>query len=157
MANPCVRPYLRFYAEDCGKHVSEARHGARWAQEVNANFAGPMARLECGGSFIDFYVHEVALANIDSYGTYAPVMPTRWFERSGRLFARAHRLQTNSARTAYIINASECMDIPLSAFFASSVELQNSHRAYGLPPPSKIEGMGFFDCYPINLEYYLEY
>lgn len=140
MANPCVRPHLRFYAEDCGKHVSEARHATRWTREVNANFAGPMARLECGGSFIDFYVHEVALANIDTYGTYAPVMPTRWFERTGQLFARAHRLQVNPRRTAYIIDASDCVDIPLSAFFASFAELQYSHHAYGLPPPSKIDG-----------------
>ncbi|KAG8978953.1 hypothetical protein FRB90_008233, partial [Tulasnella sp. 427] len=139
MANPCVRPHLRFYAEDCGKHVSEARHGSRWAREVNANLAGPMARLECGGSFIDFYVHEIALANVDSYGTYAPVLPTRWFERSGKLFARTHRVQVNSTRTAFIIDASHCADIPLSAFFASLVELKGSHRAYGLPSPTEIE------------------
>lgn len=75
-----TRAQLCLYAEDAGNALSEARHGKQWKNEVPADLAGPMARTSTGK---DFFVHEIAMANVDDRGTVAPVMVTRWYEIRG--------------------------------------------------------------------------
>ncbi|KAH9017678.1 hypothetical protein EDB85DRAFT_2076060 [Lactarius pseudohatsudake] len=43
MANPRVRPHLRFYPEDAGRHVSEYWHARHWVQDANPMHVTPMA------------------------------------------------------------------------------------------------------------------
>lgn len=151
MSNPLVRSHLKFYAEDAGKKVSEARHGTRWSSEVSASLAGPMARLEMDGAHLDLYVHEAAIANIDELGTLGPVMPTRWFERDGKIVAKAHSLRLNETHTAFIIDSGTCFDIPVTSFIASFVELSVTHRFYGLPSPRAIDGTRVLSAQVQNL------
>ncbi|KAI0054859.1 hypothetical protein BV25DRAFT_1766987, partial [Artomyces pyxidatus] len=142
LANPMVRRHMRFLAEDSGVKLEEARQAQRWLSEVDGNLAGPMARTKHGK---DFFVYEPALANIDCLGTTAPVMPTRWFTREGRIFARVHRLRLTKEGDSYVIDGrtSECCDIPLEAFVLSVIELNEPElqRRYRLPAPSNIKGI----------------
>ncbi|KZT68815.1 hypothetical protein DAEQUDRAFT_788403 [Daedalea quercina L-15889] len=77
--NPFVRPFIFTYAEDEGEKLSEARHARKWLREVDPNAGGPMARTEQG---TDYFVNEVAMANLDNLGVlydddpYAPL--NRW-------------------------------------------------------------------------------
>lgn len=66
-----TRADLHLYHKDNGSKLCEAWHGGRWRDEVNPVLAGPMARSETGK---DYFVNEVAMANIDAQGTIAPVM-----------------------------------------------------------------------------------
>jgi hypothetical protein len=96
------------------------------------------------GNGKDYYVEEAALANIDSDGTIAPVIPMRWFTRCSVLWAVAHRLRVTPGCDAYVIDAGPggCFELPLTAFFLTAVDLNDAETQarYNLPP-LKIAGM----------------
>ncbi|KAI0363137.1 hypothetical protein BV20DRAFT_958926, partial [Pilatotrama ljubarskyi] len=73
MANPRVRPYLRFYPEDAGSHMKEGWHAARWLRELSPEIATPMIRI----GEQDFYVNEPAKLHDGRV-----VIPRRWFTRA---------------------------------------------------------------------------
>lgn len=102
-----------------------------------------MARAENGK---DYYVEEAALANIDSDGTPATVMPMRWFMRDRVLWAVVHRLRYTSAHDAYVIDGTRagCLELPLTAFFLNSEDLDDPdcQQRYNLPP-LKMTGIRF--------------
>ncbi|KDQ53774.1 hypothetical protein JAAARDRAFT_209796 [Jaapia argillacea MUCL 33604] len=114
IANPLVRPHLHFFAEDVGEQ------GRR-----------------------DYYVEEPALANIDDLGTYAAVMPFRWFMRGKKLWAQVHRLRKHPSDDSLVVDVrlGKHEELPLSAFFASFEELKADHRYYGLPDPTNVAGI----------------
>ncbi|KAJ7239146.1 hypothetical protein C8J57DRAFT_1086540 [Mycena rebaudengoi] len=140
-ANPLIRPHLHLYPEDTGEHLEEARQAAKWKDEVDANIAGPMARDVDGK---DYYVEEPCLAHLNNGGV-GPVLPIRWFMRGETLIAIVHLLHITPQRDAFIIDgtASGCIELPLSAFFLSVVDLQDPacQARYGLPSPHKIAGI----------------
>lgn len=142
MSNPLVRSHLHFYPEESSEH-SDARHGHRWRYEVDPNTASPMARASDGQ---DYFVHEPALANVDQFGTVAPVWIERWFQKGGRLFARVHRLSTDPSQSHLIIEEG-AFDIALSSFVMSFPTLQVVHARYGLPAPTTVTGkaLAIFD------------
>jgi hypothetical protein len=70
MANPRVRPHLRFYLEDTGKHVSEYWHACHWHQDANPMQLMPVAVI---GSQ-QFWTFEPCVLK-----TGAIVMPSCWF------------------------------------------------------------------------------
>ncbi|KAH9007410.1 hypothetical protein EDB83DRAFT_2236503, partial [Lactarius deliciosus] len=49
MANPRVRPYLRFYPEDAGKTVNEYWHAAHWHEVADSSLVTPMAVIRDAG------------------------------------------------------------------------------------------------------------
>ncbi|KAI0260095.1 hypothetical protein BC834DRAFT_973700 [Gloeopeniophorella convolvens] len=102
--------------------------------EVDPNTASPMARASDGQ---DYFVHEPALANVDQFGTVAPVWIERWFQKGGRLFARIHRLSTDPSQSHLIIEEG-AFDIALSSFVMSFPTLQVVHARYGLPAPTTV-------------------
>ncbi|KAH9851930.1 hypothetical protein C2E23DRAFT_780036 [Lenzites betulinus] len=141
-ANPVTRARLHLYAEDAGNVLREARHGRRWGVEVDPNLAGPMARSATGK---DYYVHEIALANIDEHGTIAPVVIARWFQRGGNLIAKAHPLRTTADRAQFVVDArsSENLEVPLTSFLLNVEDLSSAQvqAKWGLPPPDKVQGV----------------
>lgn len=139
VANPNVRKHLRFYPEDSYPRLAEARQAERWLHEVDPLYAGVMARQESSGQ--DFHVYEPALANVDALGTLAPVIPVRFFLRNDRMVVKAHLLCVTDDKSAYVIDGSACMDIPLENFLLSFPRLMESHGRYGLPSPMNITGM----------------
>ncbi|KAI0265464.1 hypothetical protein BC834DRAFT_989217, partial [Gloeopeniophorella convolvens] len=147
VANPYVRPHLRFYPEDAPREFSEGRHGDRWLHEVDANLCAPMARAPDGQ---DYFVNEPALANLGLDGDpVAPVWITRWFEREDKLYAKAHPLTVDHANNSLIIEATTTLEVPLSAFFLSLPKLAVVHAEYGLPPPDHISGES--PCIPVAI------
>jgi len=52
MANPLVRKYMHFFAEDTGGKLKEAWQVNRWKNDVNAEICGPMVCHE-GKDFSD--------------------------------------------------------------------------------------------------------
>ncbi|KAH9925773.1 uncharacterized protein B0H18DRAFT_1085196 [Fomitopsis serialis] len=133
--NPLVRPFVFTYAEDTRDTLSEARQAAKWLWEVDPNASGPMARSEQGK---DYFVNEISMANLDSFGRIGPVMIRRWFMRKEELFARVNPLLIDmDERTA------AAFDLPLGAFFLNAIDLQNTtvQRQYGLPSTANIAGV----------------
>ena len=138
-----VRPFIFTYAEDAGAALSEARHAAKWLCEVDAQAGGPMARSEQGK---DYFVNEIAMANIDTLGRIAPVMIRRWFSRKDELFAKVSSLLIDDTRTSFLVDErpTGTFDLPLSAFFLDALDLQNDtvRQQYGLPSLANIAGTG---------------
>lgn len=144
MANPTIREQLYFYPEDSGSYLAEARQAQRWLSEVDPIFAAVMARAPDGQ---DYFVDEPVLANIDSFGTLAAVLPVRFYTRRGLMYAKVHRLTPNMAGDAFIIHVggdADCFELPLSAFFMSYPRFKQSHQHYGLPTPDVIAGLSVF-------------
>ncbi|KII95863.1 hypothetical protein PLICRDRAFT_98567, partial [Plicaturopsis crispa FD-325 SS-3] len=140
-ANPQVRPHISVYAEHSGPKMGEARQAERWRDEVDGLLAGPMARDSSGR---DYFVNEICFANIDSLGTATAVLPVRWYEKDGALWAQVHRVLLTSDGDAFVIDARDGghMDLPLTAFFLSVVELLDpvTQRRYGIPSPNNLRG-----------------
>lgn len=136
MANPYVRPHLRFLPIDTTSHAS-AFHGEKWRLEVDGNIASPMIRAPDGQ---DYFVDEPVLANVDSLGSVGPVWPTRFYIRDDVTFARVHLLRADYERSGYIIDGDHCMEMPVSAFILSYPRFAALHSYYNLPPPNSILG-----------------
>lgn len=130
-----MRPHIQTYAEDAQGYVEQTYQARRWLVEVDANFAGPMVRAVDGQ---DYYVHEPALATLSNH--VEPVLPIRWFTRNGEYWAKAHRLIPNANSSAFSINGSSCLEIPLSEFKISMKRLEVSYNYHELPPPHRLEG-----------------
>ncbi|KAK7001189.1 hypothetical protein R3P38DRAFT_3327244 [Favolaschia claudopus] len=116
MSNPKVRPHLRFYPEDSGKVLGEARQCKRWLEELPAEKTTPMARF--GNQ--DYCIHEPAMLRD---GTVC--MPFRWFTRSSILFAKFVEQETEVSEHEFMKN------LP---------HLRTDFHLYGWPDPSKIHG-----------------
>jgi hypothetical protein len=88
MANPKVRPHLKFYPEDSKGHLSEARQGRRWLHEADDDQITPMARL----GRQDYYIHEPAMLRDGLF-----CVPVRWFTVGEVLFAKCWKMEAVSS------------------------------------------------------------
>ncbi|KAG8697268.1 hypothetical protein FRC09_007972 [Ceratobasidium sp. 395] len=144
MANPIVRKELVFYPQDGGNMMSQAANGHRWTREVDASLAAPMVRKELPlGGHQDFFVYEPLLASLpasedDPTLVAQPLLPICFFERSGKLLARAHPLACSDA--GYAINADTHIEVPVPSFLLSLPEFRLRHESYNLPAPDQILG-----------------
>ncbi|KAG8695014.1 hypothetical protein FRC09_009442, partial [Ceratobasidium sp. 395] len=145
MANPIVRKELVFYPQDGGNTMSQAANGQRWTKEVDASLAAPMVRKELPlGGHQDFFVYEPLLASLpasedDPTLVAQPLLPIRFFERSGELLAQAHPLACSDA--GYAIDADTHIEVPVSSFLLSLPEFRLRHASYNLPAPDQILGV----------------
>ncbi|KAI0716145.1 hypothetical protein C8T65DRAFT_572363 [Cerioporus squamosus] len=155
-ANPIVRRHLATYAQDPGNFLHDTRQARKWREEVDPNLAGPMARAADGK---DYFVQELALAEVPAAGGTIPIMILRWYEKDGKLIARAHPVRLTPTRDAFVVDGrpDKIVDIPLDCFRMSVEELHSKEvqRVYELPPPSSICGIirtsdiGIpLDCWP---------
>ncbi|KAJ7127459.1 hypothetical protein C8R43DRAFT_897443, partial [Mycena crocata] len=87
MANPTTRKNLHFFPEDTGPSLSQAWQASRWLDELESDLTTPMIRLHTQ----DFYINEPTLL---SSGTVC--MPTRWFKRGDKTFARVWKMHETS-------------------------------------------------------------
>lgn len=103
----------------------------------------------------DYFVNEPALANVDNFAGYSPVLPTRWFMRDGKVWSKALRLISHPSEDSLIIDlrSGVCEEIPLEAYFASFEEVKTNHRYHGLADPSRITGTNFVTpgIYPFDI------
>ncbi|KAH8101156.1 hypothetical protein BXZ70DRAFT_892067 [Cristinia sonorae] len=111
MANPKVRPHLRFYPEDTGDvKLTEGRQGARWLKEMPDELLTPMARLGTQ----DYFIHEPALLR-----SGLVCMPVRWFtrEENGRqeIYAKCwemHPINTELSSGWRVVKKDETLEHP---------------------------------------------
>lgn len=129
------------YAEDSGDLLAEAHQASKWMWEVDANMAGPMARSRDGK---DYFVNEVAMANLDNYSRIGPVMIRQWFVRDKALVARVSLLLLTAENDAYVLDGrcEALTDVPLDAFFLNVLDMESPQlrRRYGLPSSDKVKG-----------------
>ncbi|KAJ7138522.1 hypothetical protein C8R43DRAFT_1132056 [Mycena crocata] len=139
-ANPLVRPFIRVLSEDSGETLRQASQAEKWRVDVSPDLSGPMVRLDGR----DFYVNEPALVHVggDSGADWAAVLPSRWFLRDNKIWAKAQRLRSHPTEDGLLIDnrSNQCEEIPLSDFFASFSELASVHKFHGLKNPSRILG-----------------
>lgn len=139
MANPKVRPHLRFYPEDSKSKLSEARQARRWLHEVDDEDLTPMARLGSRDYHRDFYVHEPAMLRNGEY-----CIPVRWFSVGEILFAKCWKMQTIATDYGGGWRVIKCDDytVPISEFLKSFPDLcEDVESARSpLPHPSIIVG-----------------
>jgi len=134
MANPKVRPHLKFYLEDSKGHLSEARQGRRWLHEVDDDQITPMARL----GRQDYYIHEPAMLRDGLF-----CVPVRWFTVGEVLFAKCWKMEAVSSDVGEGWRVVKCDDytVPHTQFLKTFLELcQDADSRYGLPHPSRISG-----------------
>ncbi|KAF7965797.1 hypothetical protein HWV62_41769 [Athelia sp. TMB] len=140
MANPKVRPHLRFYPEDNGNNISEARHARRWLHEMDDSELSPMARLGSPDYYRDFYIHEPAQLQNGEY-----CIPVRWFQIGEVLFAKCWKMETMATDYGYGWRVVQCDDYTVShaeflkCFPDLCSDTENGRSA--VPHPSRI-----FDC-----------
>ncbi len=131
MANPRVRPHLRFLPEDSGKRLSEAWQASRWLKELNGDLTTPMMRH----TNQDFYIYEIALCRDGK-----PCMPVRWFTRGHKTMCKAWGLAAASDGDGWIVHKHNEFDIDLHDLLVSQPHLVETHRQHGIPDPRKIFG-----------------
>jgi hypothetical protein len=134
MANPRVRPHLRFYPEDAGKHVSEYWHARHWHQDANPMRLTPMAVI---GSQ-QFWTFEPCVLK-----TGAVVMPSRWFIRDQVMHAVAWTLQpyrSDGQVTGWIVEEYNNVVVSQSDFLLPFASWGASSITTSLPDPKRILG-----------------
>jgi len=134
MANPKVRPHLKFYPEDSQKRLSEARQARRWLHEVADDEITPMARL----GEQDYYIHEPAMLRNGEC-----CVPVRWFTIGDVLSAKCWKMTVVSSDIGRGWRITQCDDYSVThtQFLKNFPELCNDHSRYGLPHPSQILGL----------------
>ncbi|KAF8593810.1 hypothetical protein BDV93DRAFT_612096 [Ceratobasidium sp. AG-I] len=137
LANPITSKNLSFFAEDDDPHVSNARRGTKWREEVDNTLAGPMARIHYGkDSYQDYFVNEPALAKLGD--SLMPVIISRWFKRRGSLVAQVHRLIPLDDFTGFSIDGTSCISVSADDFHLALPEFRRVHLEYRLPSPDCI-------------------
>ncbi|KAJ7110365.1 hypothetical protein C8R43DRAFT_904377, partial [Mycena crocata] len=125
-----IRPHLRFYPEDSGSLLEEARQGQRWLHEIPAEQTTPMARI--GGR--DYFLYEPAML---TNGTFC--VPFRWFSRGAILFAKCWDLtpvNTEHGRKWRVIQSEA--EFSQDKFMKNLPDLHMDYDLYDVPPPSSI-------------------
>jgi hypothetical protein len=134
MANPKVRPHLKFYPEDSKGNLSEGRQGRRWLHEVDDDQITPMVRI----GRQDYYIHEPAMLRDGLF-----CVPVRWFTVGEVLFAKCWKMEAVSSDVGEVWRVVKCDDyiVPHTQFLKTFLELcHNADSRYGLPHPSRISG-----------------
>ncbi|KAH9015450.1 hypothetical protein EDB85DRAFT_2156670 [Lactarius pseudohatsudake] len=134
MANPRVRPHLRFYPEDAGRHVSEYWHARHWVQDANPMHVTPMAVI---GSQ-QFWTFEPCVLK-----TGAIVMPSRWFIRNRVIHAVAWTLRSYRSSDhimGWIVEEYNNVVVPQSDFLVPFASWGASDTTASLPDPKRILG-----------------
>ena len=150
-ANPLVRPHIWVFTEDSGERLAEACQAEKWKNDVHADLAGPMAR-HLGK---DYFVNEPALAALGvGDDEMVAVLPSRWFIREGKLYARVQRLMSHPTEDCLLINnhSNSCEEVPLDSFIVPYPELQVVHSYHNLKNPQRIAGMDYLIDYWTMIE-----
>ena len=149
MANPRVRPHLRFYPEDAGRSISEYWHAKHWHESADPDLITPMAVIN-GHSF--FVYEPCLLANGRA------IIPYHWFVRGTSIIARTWLLCTTQLN-----NSAGWVVEEFSVVFVSQNELlvpfglrETSDLAGGLPDATCIIGTLLYDFYPITPNLFLK-
>ncbi|RPD56808.1 hypothetical protein L226DRAFT_513548 [Lentinus tigrinus ALCF2SS1-7] len=141
MANPRIRPHLRFYPEDAGQKLKECWQASRWLHELSPDIATPMVRV---GSQ-DYYVYEPAKL-IDGQ----VIIPFRWYTRASAsgsgvqvLFGegwRTHAVTFHDGTRSYVVHEFEHVRFTTTSLSLSFPALLETHATDRSPDPRRILG-----------------
>lgn len=149
MANPRVRPHMRFYPEDAGKGLNEAWHGARWRHKIDPALLTPMIRIKNPSSHQDFYVFEPTFLDDES-----ACMPVRWPKRGAAFVALAWRLELSEQRDAWVLREDHQLMVHESSLRWSLPHFERLARTRGLPSPHAISGRSALSRLTANLTFF---
>lgn len=142
MANPRVRPHLRFYPKDTGGSLNEAWHGARWGKKMDPSLLTPMIRVEGrSGSYQDFYTFEPTLLSGDRV-----CIPHRWTQvptadpKVSRFRCLAWSMELSEDRTAWIIREDVQMVVQQEELVFPLPLFERAAASRGWPSPHRVQG-----------------
>ncbi|KAI0071651.1 hypothetical protein K474DRAFT_1606601 [Panus rudis PR-1116 ss-1] len=142
MANPLVRPHLRFLPEDTGPYLSEAWQASRWLHELIPQLGTQMIRYQNQ----DFYVLEPTLIQ-NSRGEPEAYIPLRWFQRRGRIYASAYKLIPHYEANGWLVDTRSMHEITERSLTLPFPLFRNHFRQYALLDPAHILGMHAVSLY----------
>jgi len=147
MANPKVRPHLSFYPEEATKNLSEARHFARWLNEMPDDEMTPMLRL---GKH-DYYIYEPAMLRSGLI-----CMPHRWFLHNGCHHARCWKMEQvvceGNRKSWRVIKGQAPFNVDQDQFLKNFPQLTCDVASYPhLADVSSIEGKKCFTEFNCNV------
>ncbi|KAJ3875201.1 hypothetical protein F5051DRAFT_462159 [Lentinula edodes] len=145
-SNVHVRAHLNFLPEDAGKSLSEAYQADRWLKEQDPKLLTPV-HLAAGQ---DFFTLEPALLADGK----TVCMPSRWFRRHGKVFAKAWAMtvvELENDRLGWAVQTHQEIEISESDLLLSFPRLERAHETFSLIRPSLIIGMLLFP-YPERAE-----
>ncbi|KAI0259241.1 hypothetical protein BC834DRAFT_833886, partial [Gloeopeniophorella convolvens] len=134
MANPRVRPYLRFYPEDAGKTVNEYWHARHWHEHADPSLVTPLAII----NGLHYYVHEPFI-----HTSGRAFMPFRWFlHHDGTIAAHAWPLRAvgRGDETGWIVEEFWTIDIFQAEFLVPFGSWVTSQAVGSLPSARSIFG-----------------
>lgn len=134
-----VRAHLNFLPEDAGKSLSEAYQADRWLKEQDPKLLTPV-HLAAGQ---DFFTLEPALLADGK----TVCMPSRWFRRHGKVFAKAWAItvvELENDRLGWAVQTHQEIEISESDLLLSFPRLERAHETFNLIRPSLIIGMLLF-------------
>ncbi|KAJ6607826.1 hypothetical protein B0H10DRAFT_2166716 [Mycena sp. CBHHK59/15] len=137
MANTSVRKNLHFIPEDTKPSLSQAWQASRWLKELDSDLTTPMIREHNQ----DFYINEPTVLS-----NGAVCMPTRWFKRNGKIFARAWKMHWASETLVghgCIVEGDQEFDIDSTQLLVSFPLLVTSHISRRVPDPRIIHVVAF--------------
>ncbi|TEB24421.1 hypothetical protein FA13DRAFT_1638766, partial [Coprinellus micaceus] len=117
-ANPKVRHKLHVLPEDSGPRLSEARQGKRWLHELHSELTTPWHR----SGTTDYFTFEPTLATKNRF-----VIPTRWFTRGDRTFAKCWDMEpvsVDGTQTWRAVVRSPETEVPADELLKSYPELK---------------------------------
>ena len=140
LANPQVRPHLKFYPQDGKGYMKDVRHGKKWLVDMDPELLTPMARLGTD----DYYIFEPALLMDGSV-----VMPTRWFSArlspvDEEIFGKGWKMvQVNSQSgvRGWRICSHDEVTFNLDMLLWNYERFKNLSHTRGIPPPDHIWGI----------------
>lgn len=133
MANPQVRPHLRFYPEDSGKTVNEYYQAAHWWTEVSPSQSTPMAVM--GGQH--YYIYEPCLLRDGR-----ACVPVRWFTREGQLFATAWVLRAvDNPHSCWVAEEYNAIEVSHHDLLLPPAAWDSTPITAGMPRPTELTGM----------------
>ncbi|KIJ46219.1 hypothetical protein M422DRAFT_250259 [Sphaerobolus stellatus SS14] len=132
MANPIVRPHLRFYPEDSGKKLAEAIQGRRWLYEMDDECLTPMIRI----GKQDYFVFEPTLV-----GGHQAVVPHRFFIRDGKFHMRVWALEEDKAANGWIVRKDRESELPASTLLVGWPDFVQTFANRHLTDPCNIIGV----------------
>ncbi|KAJ4467657.1 hypothetical protein C8J55DRAFT_394516, partial [Lentinula edodes] len=138
-SNGHVRAHLNFLPEDAGKSLGEAYQAERWLKEQDPKLLTPV-HLAAGQ---DFFTFEPALLADGK----TVCMPSRWFRRHGKVFAKAWAMtvvELENDGLGWAVQTHQEIEIAESDLLLSFPRLEQAHKTFGLIRPSLIIGMLLF-------------
>lgn len=131
IANPKVRPHLRFFPEDCGGQLSEAYQARRWLRELDPGLTTPMIRHKNQ----DFYIFEPTIVRQNKV-----CMPIRWFSRGNKMFAYAWQMEPSFAGNGWVVREDQVVEIDSEQLVTAFPSFRSSYGHLKLPNPENIIG-----------------